>query len=133
MTSAKKFALASIAAAAFGYVIVFPGAKAQPADGKLVGVAAQEAVVGNTLVGTILDKGMTIIYFDADGAVRIKQDQKVDVGKWSFTATDVCFDYNRPIGPECVGFEVKGSKATIIHDGQPLGELFIVKGNAENL
>jgi hypothetical protein len=130
-STTHRAVLLAFAIGACGLVAGTYSASAQ--DTKLVGISTQAAVVGNTLDGTIGDKGQTTIYLDPNGNVKIKQDDKVDTGKWSFTATDLCLDFKRPAGPECVGFEVTGAKATITHDGEALGTLDILKGNAKNL
>jgi hypothetical protein len=102
-------------------------------DTKLAGAAAASVLIGNTLDGNVDKLGPTVVYLDPGGQVRILQRGTSEYGTWSFTATDLCLDFHKGVGLECIHIEVAGSRAKISDDGATLGTLDILKGNAKNL
>jgi hypothetical protein len=108
--------------------------QAQPGGDRLVGPAALAAIVGNTLVGSIRDRGETVIFLDRDGTTKVAQAGKTSALKWSFTGEKLCFVGGRADGqPECAFLEVIAKSATLVDGGEMLGKLEILPGNARNL
>ena len=101
-----------------------------PAE-KLTGLAAWNALVGNTVVGKL--EGQDFVdYYLTDGKVKSMVEGQVVTGQWSLEGEKICFVYpNEP--KECYAMEVVGDSATFT-DPSGIGiRTQILKGNARNL
>jgi hypothetical protein len=98
--------------------------------GKLTGMAAWNALVGNTVVGKLEGKDFADYYL-ADGTVKSMVGSETITGRWSLEGDKICFAY--PGEPkECYAMEVSGDVAVFTdRDGMSVkGQ--VQKGNAKN-
>jgi hypothetical protein len=100
---------------------------------RLVDLEAANAIVGNTLVGTIEDKGETVVYLDKNGAVRISQGGKSSSGTWSITGTTMCTDVENH--KDCFMIEAAGNQVTwtLTTGAKTKLNFTLLPGNARNL
>lgn len=107
---------------------------AAPAPGpRITGSKASDALVGNTLEGTIESKGLTTVFLNKDGTARIRQGEKVITGRWSTRADAMCIDVEGR--KDCFTVEVDGTKVTWRNEKKDLPPLVftLLTGNARNL
>ena len=111
-----------------------PPAAAAPAAapaGKLTGLAAWTALVGNSVSGKVDGEDYTDYYMD-NGTVKTLHGSKLSSGKWSFDGGKACFLYPKE-DPDCYTVEVDGDVANFT-DKSGTGTRFKVeKGNPKKL
>jgi hypothetical protein len=98
---------------------------------KLTGLAAWNALVGNTVTGTLENREFADHYLP-DGTVKSTVDGEILSGKWSLEGESICFVY--PGEPkECYEMEVTGDTATFTDKSGYAIRARILKGNPKNL
>jgi len=111
-----------------------PSSPAQTAapEQKLVGLAAWNKLVGNSISGT--EDGKPLIeYYAPDGAAKSMLGNEISTGTWMFVGEVICFKYVDDDKPECYKLEVTGDTATM-YDEKGTGTRYqILKGNPKGL
>jgi hypothetical protein len=108
-----------------------PAQTAAP-EPKLVGIAAWNKLVGNSITGT--EEGKTLTeYYAADGTAKSMLDNEISTGTWMLVGEVICFKYADEPKPECYKLEVTGDTATM-YDEKGSGTRYqILKGNPKGL
>jgi hypothetical protein len=103
-----------------------------PAAQRLVGVAAWNAVVGNSITGK--EDGETLVeYYAPDGTAKSMLGNEISTGKWALVGETICFKYGDEDEMECYKLEVMGNTATFT-DQKGTGTRYeILKGNPKGL
>ena len=98
----------------------------------MVGIAAWNALIGNSITGN--DDGKTLTeYYAPDGTAKSMTGNEISQGTWALAGEVVCFKYNDEPKPECYRIEVLGDTLTY-YDEKGSGTRFkILKGNPSNL
>ena len=111
-----------------------PSSSAQTAapEQKLVGLAAWNKLVGNSISGT--EDGKPLIeYYAPDGAAKSMLGNEISTGTWMLVGEVICFKYADDDKPECYKLEVAGDTATM-YDEKGTGTRYqILKGNPKGL
>jgi hypothetical protein len=111
-----------------------PSSPAQTAapEQKLVGLAAWNKLVGNSISGTE-DGKLLIEYYAPDGAAKSMLGNEISTGTWMLVGEVICFKYADDDKPECYKLEVAGDTATM-YDEKGSGTRYqILKGNPKGL
>ena len=108
-----------------------PAQTAAP-EQKLVGLAAWNKLVGNSISGT--EDGKPLIeYYAPDGAAKSMLGNEISTGTWMLVGEVICFKYADDDKPECYKLEVTGDTATM-YDEKGTGTRYqILKGNPKGL
>src|SRR5437588_5874296 len=78
---------------------------------KLVGIAAWNQLVGNSITGT--EDGETLVeYYAADGTAKSMTGNEISTGHWALVGEAVCFKYTDSTDTECYKVEVTGNFVT---------------------
>jgi hypothetical protein len=103
-----------------------------PAAQKVVGVAAWNLVVGNSITGK--EDGETLVeYYAPDGTAKSMLGNEISTGKWALVGETICFQYPDDKEMECYRLEVMGNTATFT-DQKGTGTRYeILKGNPKGL
>jgi hypothetical protein len=109
-----------------------PSASESPAAQRLVGVAAWNSLVGNSLTGK--EDGETLVeYYAPDGTAKSMLGNEISTGKWALVGETICFQYSDQNEMECYKLEVMGNTATFT-DQKGTGTRYeILKGNPKGL
>jgi hypothetical protein len=111
-----------------------PDAQASSADaGKLTGLAAWSALVGNTITGKDSEGSALSEFYAADGSVKQLDDDEVATGKWAVRGDKACFIFAGEKEETCYTVEVAGNVATFFDEDGDGKRYKILKGNAKNL
>ena len=105
---------------------------AASAQEKLVGVAAWNALVGNSITG-MEDGEVLVEYYAADGTAKSMLGNELVTGKWALVGEAVCFQYADEKDMECYKIEVMGDSATFIDPNGTGTRYDILKGNPKGL
>jgi len=99
---------------------------------KLVGIAAWNKLVGNSISGT--EDGQALIeYYAPDGTAKSMLGSEISTGNWMLVGEVICFKYPDDDKPECYKLEVAGDTATM-YDEKGSGTRYqILKGNPKGL
>ena len=99
---------------------------------KLVGLAAWNKLVGNSISGT--EDGQTLTeYYAPDGTAKSMLGSEISTGTWMLVGEVICFKYPDDDKPECYKLEVAGDTATM-YDQDGSGTRYqILKGNPKGL
>jgi hypothetical protein len=108
-------------------------AQAAPAAGKLTGMAALNAVIGNTVSGKNSDGDAGVWFYDKKGAVKQLVDDEITVGKWAIKGEKICEEYPEDDEETCYTVEVSGNIATFADEEGNGRRYTIAAGNAKNL
>jgi len=102
-----------------------------PAEQKLAGMAAWNALVGNSITGK--EEGETLVeYYAADGTAKSMLGNEISTGKWALVGDTICFQYPDQ-ETECYKLEVMGNTVTFV-DQKGTGTRYeILKGNPKGL
>lgn len=100
---------------------------------KLSGLAAWNALVGNTIVGKDSEGGELVEFYLPDGKVKQLSEDEVTGGKWAAKGAKVCFLYSGEKTETCYRVEVFGDVATFTDDEGDGRRYRIVKGNPKGL
>src|SRR6476646_8155455 len=84
-----------------------------PADQKLVGMAAWNALVGNSITGKEDDE-ILVEYYASDGTAKSMLGNEISTGKWALVGDTICFQYPDQNEMECYKLEVTGNTVTFI-------------------
>ncbi len=104
------------------------------AAGKLKGMDAWAALVGNTVAGKNSDGDALFEYYRPDGTLKQLDDETVTAGKWALRGQKVCIVYSGSEDDEtCYQVEVFGDAATFTDDDGDGQRYKILKGNAKGL
>jgi hypothetical protein len=108
-----------------------PMPEAAPAEQKLAGMAAWNALVGNSITGK--EDGETLVeYYASDGTAKSMLGNEITNGKWALVGEAICFQYPDQ-EMECYKIEVMGNTATFT-DQKGTGTRYeILKGNPKGL
>lgn len=103
-----------------------------PAAQKVVGVAAWNLVVGNSITGK--EDGETLVeYYASDGTAKSMLGNEISTGKWALVGETICFQYPDDKEMECYKLEVMGNTVTFT-DQKGTGTRYeILKGNPKGL
>jgi hypothetical protein len=103
----------------------------QLAQAKLVGVAAWNTLVGNSISGKDEDEDV-VEYYAPDGSVKSRTGNETSTGTWALVGEIICFKYPGE-ETDCYKVDVDGDKATFTDkDGE--GTTYdILKGNPKGL
>ncbi len=105
---------------------------APPAGQALTGIAAWNALVGNSVIGKNDDGDTVIEYYLKNGTVRQLAADEASAGKWTLKGEKVCMKY--PDDDEaCYKITVKGKSATFVDEDDSETVYEILPGNAKNL
>jgi len=100
------------------------------ADPKLVGIAAWNKLIGNSITGTEDGKTLTE-HYAADGTAKSMLGNEISTGTWMLVGEVICFKYADEPQTECYKLEVTGDNAT---DEKGSGTRYqILKGNPKGL
>jgi hypothetical protein len=105
---------------------------AASAQEKLVGVAAWNALVGNSITG-MEDGEVLVEYYAPDGTAKSMLGNEIVTGKWALVGEAVCFKYTDDKEMECYRVEVMGDSATFIDPNGTGSRYDILKGNPKGL
>jgi len=99
---------------------------------RLVGVAAWNTLVGNSLTGK--EDGETLVeYYAPDGTAKSMLGNEISTGKWALVGETICFQYSDQNEMECYKLEVMGNTVTFT-DQKGTGTRYeILKGNPKGL
>jgi pyruvate/2-oxoglutarate dehydrogenase complex dihydrolipoamide acyltransferase (E2) component len=107
-------------------------AAAAPAAQKLVGLAAWNQIVGNSITGN--EDGKTLVeYYLPDGTAKSMTGNEISTGKWAISGEAVCFKYTDDDKPECYRVEVTGTTLTYFDEKGSGSRYDILKGNPKGL
>jgi hypothetical protein len=99
---------------------------------KLVGMAAWNKLVGNSISGTE-DGQLLTEYYAPDGTAKSLLGSEISTGTWMLVGEVICFKYPDDDKPECYKLEVAGDTATL-YDEKGAGTRYqILKGNPKGL
>jgi hypothetical protein len=106
-----------------------------PATAELAGLAAWNAVVGNTVVGKNDDDEDVIEYYLPNGKYRRSVDKETSAGTWSVKGQKICFveSGDDETDEECWRLTVDGQTATFVSEDGTATKWAIERGNARNL
>lgn len=111
-----------------------PAAAAPAPVGKLSGLDAWNALLGNTITGKSADGEELVEFYDKNGGVKQMLDNEVAEGKWSFKGGKVCFEFpDDDDDPSCSGVTVDGDIATFIDEKGSGRRFTVLKGNPKKL
>ena len=131
--AAASPAPAAPAAAASAPAASAPAANA-PATQKLTGLAAWNALVGNSISGKNDDGDPLVEYYLANGTVKqLVDDDDVNTGKWAVRGKQVCFEYPDDDDESCYEIVVDGNIATFTDEDGAGHRYQILKGNPKKL
>jgi len=99
---------------------------------KLIGVAAWNALVGNSITG-MEDGEVLVEYYAPDGTAKSMLGNEIVTGKWALVGEAVCFQYTDDKEMECYRVEVMGDSATFIDRNGTGSRYDILKGNPKGL
>ena len=102
------------------------------AQDKLVGVAAWNTLVGNSITGKE-DGEVLVEYYAPDGTAKSMLGNEIVTGKWALVGETVCFQYTTDKDMECYRVEVMGDTATFIEANGAATRYDILKGNPKGL
>jgi hypothetical protein len=106
-------------------------ATAAPAQ-KLVGIAAWNQLVGNSITGK--EDGETLVeYYAPDGTTKSMTGNEISTGQWALVGEAVCFRYTDPPETECYKVEVTGNFVTYTDEKGTGTRYEILKGNPKGL
>src|SRR5262249_16819391 len=107
------------------------GESSAPAQ-KLVGIAAWNQLVGNSITGK--ENGETLVEdYAADGTAKSMTGNEISTGTWALVGEAVCFKYTDSDETECYKVEVMGNFVTYT-DRDGTGTRYeILKGNPKGL
>jgi len=109
-----------------------PAAAAPAAPAKLVGLAAWNQLIGNSITGD--DGGKTLTeHYSADGRAKSMTGNEISQGTWAISGEVVCFKYTDEPKPECYKVEVMGDAVTFFNEKGTGTRYQILKGNPKNL
>ena len=109
-----------------------PAAAAPAAPAKLVGLAAWNQLIGNSITGD--DGGKTLTeHYSADGRAKSMTGNEISQGTWAISGEVVCFKYTDEPKPECYKVEVMGDAVTFFDEKGTGTRYQILKGNPKNL
>jgi hypothetical protein len=108
-------------------------APAATAAAKLSGLAAWNALVGNTITGKSSDGDALTEYYLSNGRVKQLIDDETATGKWALKGNKVCFIYPDDEEESCYKVEVFGDVATFTDDDGDGRRYQILKGNPKGL
>jgi hypothetical protein len=94
------------------------------ADDLATGAQIREALVGNTVMGSMLASGAYTEYYAPDGAIRAAD----YAGTWSIDGNSMCFAYGSDPAT-CWGARISGDQVTWVADRGDEGTGTIVAGN----
>lgn len=100
---------------------------------RLTGLAAWNALVGNTITGKNDDDVEIVELFRRDGTSRLLIGNKIQTGKWAVKGQKVCFEYPTDDEETCYGLEVSGAIATFTEDDGSGRRYTILPGNPKAL
>jgi hypothetical protein len=111
--------------------IVLAQASPDAAPQKLVGLAAWNALVGNSI--TAKEDGQDVFeFYAADGTAKSMTGNDISTGKWALVGDTVCFKYPDE-DTDCYRLEVNGTAVTFT-DQKGAGTRYeILKGNPKGL
>src|SRR5260370_18560864 len=133
MTCALVLSMAAGAASAQdGLRLAQAAPETSPAAQRLVGVAAWNAVVGNSITGKE-DGEILVEYYAPDGTAKSMLGNEIVAGKWALVGETVCFQYTDDKEMECYKVEVTGDSATFIDPNGTGSRYDILKGNPKGL
>jgi hypothetical protein len=117
-------------AAERGFVVAQAATEA-PAAQKLVGLAAWNALVGNSVSGK--DDGQDVVeFYEPNGVAKSMTGNEISTGQWALVGETVCFKYPDE-DTDCFKIEVAGTTATFT-DPKGTGTRYeILKGNPKGL
>ena len=101
------------------------------AQDKLVGVAAWNALVGNSTTG-MEDGEVLVEYYAPDGTAKSMLGDEIVTGRWALVGEAVCFQYTDD-DMECYKVEVMGDSVTFIDSKGTRTRYDILKGNPKGL
>ena len=108
-----------------------PSADSAPAQ-KLVGIAAWNQLVGNSITGK--ENGETLVeYYAADGTAKSMTGNEISTGTWALVGEAVCFKYTDSDETECYKVEVTGNFVTYTDRNGTGNRYEILKGNPKGL
>jgi hypothetical protein len=103
----------------------------EAAPQKLVGLAAWNALVGNSISGK--EDGKDVVeFYAADGTAKSMTDNEISTGKWALVGDTVCFKYPDE-DTDCYKMEVNGNSVTFTDDKGAGTRYEILKGNPKGL
>ena len=99
---------------------------------KLVGIAAWNQLVGNSITGK--ENGETLVeYYAADGTAKSMTGNEISTGTWALVGEAVCFKYTDSDETECYKVEVTGNFVTYTDRNGTGNRYEILKGNPKGL
>ncbi len=133
MTVALVLSMAAGAASAQdGLRLAQAAPETSPAAQRLVGVAAWNAVVGNSITGKE-DGEILVEYYAPDGTAKSMLGNEISTGKWALVGETICFQYADEKEMECYKLEVMGNTVTFT-DQKGTGTRYeLLKGNPKGL
>ena len=107
-------------------------AQSGASEQKLVGMAAWNKLVGNSISGTE-DGQLLTEYYAPDGTAKSMLGSEISTGTWMLVGEVICFKYPEDDKPDCYKLEVAGDTATM-YDEKGAGTRYqILKGNPKGL
>jgi hypothetical protein len=98
---------------------------------KLVGLAAWNVIVGNSITGKDGDQ-VIVEFYSPDGTAKSMTGNEISTGQWALVGETVCFKYPDD-DTECYKLEVTGNMVTFT-DAKGTGTRYeILKGNPKGL
>jgi hypothetical protein len=99
---------------------------------KLIGLAAWNQIVGNSISGN--EDGKPLVeFYSPDGTAKSMHGNEISTGNWAISGEAVCFKYTDDDKPECYRVEVSGTTVTY-YDEKGSGTRYdILKGNPKGL
>jgi hypothetical protein len=133
MTVALVLSMAAGAASAQDVLRLAQAApETSPTAQRLVGVAARNAVVGNSITGKE-DGEILVEYYAPDGTAKSMLGNEISTGKWALVGETICFQYADEKEMECYKLEVMGNTVTFT-DQKGTGTRYeLLKGNPKGL
>jgi pyruvate/2-oxoglutarate dehydrogenase complex dihydrolipoamide acyltransferase (E2) component len=109
-----------------------PAAPAAMQTQRLTGLAAWNALVGNSISGKNSDGDALTEYYLRDGTVKQLADDETATGKWTVKGEKVCFKYPDE-DEDCYRITVDGDVATFTEDDGSGRRYQVLKGNPKKL
>jgi hypothetical protein len=103
-------------------------------EGKLIGRAAIDKLIGNTMSGTAQGSPY-FAFYDKDGTVRMQRDGAVSTGQWSSDGEGLCEEFPEDEDETCYTLALDGDGATgIMTDADGVAYMIgILPGNSRKL
>jgi hypothetical protein len=103
-----------------------------PGESKLIGRAAIDKLIGNTMSGTAQGSPY-FAFYDKDGTVRMQIGGDLQSGKWTIDGDDLCEEFPDDEDETCYHLELEGNSGVMTDEDGTAYKIEIIPGNPKKL